>query len=134
MSRLTKHCDYCVDSECIWYDKELAKDNKCECNKSRDNCYDRSIYNKLAEYEDLEEQGLLLKLPCKVGDTVYDIHWWEEKTKKVKVGKETYYKTVHKHKVSKTKFSLYDYEDFGKTVFLTKEEAEQELKRLECAE
>ena len=27
--------------------------------------------NKLAEYEDLEEQGLLLRLPCKVGDTVY---------------------------------------------------------------
>ena len=28
---------------------------------------------KLAEYEDLEEQGLLLRLPCKVGDTVYKI-------------------------------------------------------------
>ena len=27
--------------------------------------------NKLAEYEDLEEQGLILRLPCKVGDTVY---------------------------------------------------------------
>ena len=29
------------------------------------------ILGKLAEYEDLEEQGLLLRLPCKVGDTVY---------------------------------------------------------------
>ena len=29
--------------------------------------------NKLAEYEDLEEQGLLVRLPCKVGDTMYDI-------------------------------------------------------------
>ena len=28
-------------------------------------------YFKLKDYEDLEEQGLLLKLPCKVGDTVY---------------------------------------------------------------
>lgn len=28
---------------------------------------------KLAEYEDLEEQGLLLLLPCKVGSTVYAI-------------------------------------------------------------
>lgn len=27
---------------------------------------------KLKEYENLEEQGLLLKLPCKVGDTVWD--------------------------------------------------------------
>lgn len=27
--------------------------------------------DKLAEYEDLEEQGLLKKFPCKIGDTVY---------------------------------------------------------------
>ena len=26
---------------------------------------------KLKDYEDLEEQGRLIKLPCKVGDTVY---------------------------------------------------------------
>ena len=26
---------------------------------------------KLAHYEDLEEQGRLIELPCKVGDTVY---------------------------------------------------------------
>ena len=26
---------------------------------------------KLKRYEDLEEQGLLLRLPCKVGDTLY---------------------------------------------------------------
>ena len=28
---------------------------------------------KLADYEDLEEQGVLVILPCKVGDTVYAI-------------------------------------------------------------
>ena len=27
--------------------------------------------NKLAEYEDAEKQGLLVRLPCKVGDMVY---------------------------------------------------------------
>lgn len=31
-----------------------------------------SAAEKLAEYEDLEEQGRLIKLPCKVGDTVWD--------------------------------------------------------------
>lgn len=31
------------------------------------------VIDKLAEHEDLEEQGLLLRLPCKVGDTVYII-------------------------------------------------------------
>jgi len=29
--------------------------------------------NKLADYEDAEENGLLVHLPCKVGDTVYAI-------------------------------------------------------------
>ena len=29
--------------------------------------------NRLAEYEDMEEQGLLLKLPCKMGDKLWII-------------------------------------------------------------
>lgn len=33
----------------------------------------REICNKLADYEDLDEQGRLIKLPCKVGDTVYHV-------------------------------------------------------------
>ncbi|MBQ8042661.1 MAG: hypothetical protein IJ272_00730 [Clostridia bacterium] len=89
------------------------------------------LREKLKYFEDLEEQGLLVKLPCKIGDTVYDIRWWDNITKKVKVGGETYYKTVCKHKVSESKFSLYDYDDIGKEVFLTKEEAEKALKRME---
>lgn len=32
------------------------------------------IADKLAEYEDLEEQGKLLKLSCAVGDTVYTLN------------------------------------------------------------
>ncbi len=31
----------------------------------------QALINKLAAYKDAEEQGLLLRLPCKVGDTVY---------------------------------------------------------------
>ena len=106
-------------------DKDILKNQVKEIHR---------LNNILREYKQLEEQGLLLKLPCKVGTTVYDIRWWDNVTKKVKVGGETYYKTVCKHKVSKSKFSLCDYDDIGKEVFLTKEEAEQELKRLECAE
>ena len=30
-----------------------------------------STVRKLCDYEDLEEQGLLVRLPCKVGDIVY---------------------------------------------------------------
>ena len=86
------------------------------------------ILEKLAEYEDLEEQGLLLRLPCKVGTTEYNTTWWDDVQEKVKVDGKTFYRTVHKHKVSKSIFSLVDIYDFGKTVFLTKAEAEQKLK------
>lgn len=30
----------------------------------------RIVLKKLCDYEDLEEQGLLVRLPCKVGDMV----------------------------------------------------------------
>ena len=36
--------------------------------------YDGKVIDKLANYEDKEEQGLLIELPCKVGDTIYKIH------------------------------------------------------------
>ena len=39
--------------------------------ETRRNGRKESAYKKLAEYEDLEEQGLLLRLPVKAGDTVY---------------------------------------------------------------
>lgn len=31
----------------------------------------KEVTDKLAHYEDLEEQGRLITLPCKIGDTVY---------------------------------------------------------------
>lgn len=31
------------------------------------------MQKELKEYKDLEDQGLLVRLPCKVGDTMYDI-------------------------------------------------------------
>ena len=34
--------------------------------------YKNLLIEKLGKYEDLEEQGRLIKLPCKVGDTVWD--------------------------------------------------------------
>lgn len=37
------------------------------------NCGYQRCINKLAHYEDLEDQGRLLELPCKVGDTVYEV-------------------------------------------------------------
>lgn len=83
------------------------------------------------EYKDLEERGLLLRLPCPIGTTVYNTNWWDDVTEKVDIDGKTFYRTVHKHKVSKSTFSLVDIYNFGKTVFLTKAEAEQKLKEME---
>lgn len=79
--------------------------------------------DKLAEYEDLEEQGKMLKLPCAVGDTVYAIELDEENF-------------THFHcprKISEYKFNLQMLdllEMFGKCIFLTREAAEAALKEL----
>lgn len=45
------------------------ENDKCQCNKAKD----LERLKELAEYRRLEEEGLLLKLPCKIGDTIYKI-------------------------------------------------------------
>lgn len=79
------------------------------------------IYEKLGYYEDLEEQGLLLKLPCKVGDTVYAIEASEEEFEHFHCGL----------KISKCEFDFWIIPLFGKCVFLTQAEAEEALRRME---
>ena len=39
----------------------------------KDKSKHKEAMEKLAHLEDLEEQGLLLKLPCKIGDKIYII-------------------------------------------------------------
>ena len=105
----------------------LGASSKC------DNCeIMTSICEKLGKYEDLEEQGRLVKLPCKIGTKVYDITWWDDIEEKVVVKGKAYYRIVRKHKVTKVPFTYSDIDDFGKTIFLTKSEAEQKLNEMEC--
>lgn len=89
------------------------------------------VIDKLAEYEDLEEQGLLLRLPVPIGTTVYNTTWWDDKYEIVTVNGKKYSRSVRKHKVTKSTFGLLDIKEWGKTVFLTKSEAEQKLKEME---
>lgn len=58
------------------------------------------LAEKLCEYEDLEEQGRLVKLPCKVGDTVYKADKVREKIKQ--------YKVIH-FETDQVDFDNYDY-------------------------
>lgn len=109
MDRLTKVMS-CPDGAKIYdVSNELFKANCSRADKTR------MILGKLAEYEDLEEQGRLSKLPCKVGDDVYYILSIPNKTPCA---------------IDKCKFELSDINKIGKTLFLTREEAEAKLKEL----
>ena len=97
---------------------------------------------KLAEYEDLEEQGLLLRLPCKVGDTVYKVWPCSKNGKSIAEFEISHIYVDNPQFIEfsmiskKNKNATYPYRFFkdfeiGKTVFLTKEEAEHKLKEME---
>lgn len=139
-----------------------------------DNEYSKANYNKistkLGEYEDLEEQGRLIKLPCKVGDTVYadstmlpieDMECYEDIENKIpsyfpgrvvsfRFAKRNWMKIAVKAKwlhewiddetgpdsnyIECEKNFAIPLSGIGKTVFLTKSEAEAKLKELKGGE
>ena len=101
---------------------------------------------KLADYEDAEEQGRLVKLPCKVGDTVWDNDFGrpcaytitsfsfgecEEYICKPVTTKEVvfYYENSSGSITGSFAESV-----IGKSVFLNKSEAEAKLKELRGGE
>ncbi len=86
---------------------------------------------KLRDYEDLEEQGKLLKPPCAVGDTVYYLDRFCSGTSLDCPCRPCESCEDYKLEIYEGKFKLNDINDFGKTVFLTREEAEATLKELE---
>jgi hypothetical protein len=96
------------------------------------------VAEKLKQYEDLEEQERLLRLPCKVGDTVYVIHYIDRRY------------VICSHVISKFVIMPYRFprvqiyfekengfitSDFegqvNENLFLTKEEAEAKLAEME---
>ena len=95
---------------------------------------EQNALQRLAAYEDAEEQGLLVRLPCKVGDTVYriEVGCCEYREKDAcAVYCEGYDYACPDYKADRLlvvgRFSLNDIASLGKTVFLTREEAEAAL-------
>lgn len=83
--------------------------------------------SKLGEYEDLEEDGRLIRLPCKVGDKVW-IPFIDGDIAGLRVQSVTIGPT------GKVILNLNDYplntvwgDEIGKTIYLSKEEAEKHL-------
>ena len=102
---------------------------------------DLPYYKKLAAYEDAEEQGLLIRLPCKVGDTVYAFlstcnYFTECQINKIELKPTLYGNTCYFLEPIGHRGCLYRCfeNEFGKTIFLKKEEAEVKLKELKGGE
>ena len=86
------------------------------------------IANRLAEYEDMEEQGLLVRLPCKVGDTIYRCG---DPIKKIYEWQIAYVEVYEDETVFvDDSDNTFVEADIGKTVFLTREEAEKALEEV----
>lgn len=98
---------------------------------------------KLADYEKLEEQGLLMRLPCRVGDTVWDNDFGYPELYEIKAfsygycdgyieaGEEIrdeiiFYCENHTGSI----IGSFPVSGIGKTVFLTREEAEKKMEEM----
>lgn len=107
-------------------------------------CTLEDVLEKLYELENKREQGLLIELPCKVGDTVYVIGSLSEFGTTEEIELEVFECVVNKitlnYKYGNTmQMDCKEHSSFGwsmnikkfnELVFLTKEEAEQKLKEL----
>ena len=91
---------------------------------SDDNKHLAEWLEELKSYKDLDEQGLLVRLPCKVGDSVFII-----------VGKDISRQGIRKIEISDNSIifktnrqkRIFNVAEFGKTVFLAREDAEKKL-------
>lgn len=115
----------CGDKLC----KDICDDIECDCSK----CELEKALEKLADYEDLEEQGLLARLPCKVGDIMFRINKGaknpviELTVTQINITRRSYNLEV----IDRDCGELMCFKnDIGKTVFLTRKEAEKKLEEM----
>ena len=132
-------------------DRQIGNPNRweCECDRcSKPYEWKNDCVKKLAEYENVEEEGRLVALPCKNWlDIVFgeqelfygiDMDYTENPIREITVHNEerfTWYdgwKTVVLKGVDENGLDWeFAPEEIGKTVFLTREEAEKALKEME---
>ena len=126
-------CDNCTE-KCP--QEELA----CEIAKGRMYATNEVVrlQKQLEEYKTLEEQGLLLRLPCKVGDTIYEVSYENrEFVIKEHIVKEFIYRTYRFPRIEiycENENGFLVCNNIGKLdecLFLTQAEAEQKLKEME---
>lgn len=118
MGRLSDQILRCMvgacDDTCKYY-----RDNACENNELM-----KEVEEKLKlwqHYEELEEAGRLIELPCAVGDTVWIISGTEWK------GYDWKWKSYENAYPSEVKFKLSMLDGMGIDYFATEEEAEAKI-------
>ena len=97
------------EGECLFC-KNCIEHSNCEAECNAINI----CIKKLSAYETAEEEGRLVVLPCKVGDTVHVLR-----------------QSWNGWNIDKEKFTYRMIGKFGKTVFLARGEAEKALKEME---
>lgn len=138
MERLTSYESDCKrEMICRYEDCDTCEENCPHLNEDNCPCL-QEILNKLAEYQDLEEQGKLLKLPCAVGDIIYEVSYENREF----VIKEHIVKEFVYRKYRFPRIEIYCENENGflvcnsmgkldECLFLTKSAAEQALKEME---
>ena len=117
MKRLTFDGNFCDIAMC----QETPGSLFCEDGY----CTQRKVWDRLKQYEDMEEQGLLVRLPCKVGDTIYRCG---DPIKKIYEWQIAYVEVYEDETVFvDDSDNTFVEADIGKTVFLTREAAEKAL-------
>lgn len=127
------------NSDMVWFkDAENGNAHLEPCEMTAH--HNRMALDKLATYEDAEEQGLLLRLPCKVGDTLYRVNKGAKEPVIMMRVIQLYIKQIHKDRtvmridvINDTDMgeSCYLPCDIGERIFLTREEAEAKLAEME---
>ena len=86
---------------------------------------------KLAYYEDLDENGKLKELPCKIGDIVYVVSpLYTFPKKHIHERKICRFLTIESDWYFETEMFTHKLEEFVVNVFLTREEADNKLKEM----
>ena len=86
---------------------------------------------ELKSYKEAEEQGLLVRLPCKVGDTVYKItRFCSGGIRDCGYSYECSECPEYKPFIEYIEFKITILKDIGKNVCLTREEAEKKLEEM----
>lgn len=114
--------------------KVFESENKIPLVKVLSGEYLYTAIEKLATYEDLEEQGLLVRLPCKVGDMVYvPTRNFISELRIVMISVDmhgTYFRWMLNSGIYPN-LDGFSGNKLGKTVFLTREEAEKKLEEIQ---